>query len=219
MALLNFDDLMTSLARFMGVVDGKLRAKADKSTIYERGYLDDAGNTLGANAATASRLKTARVIALAGDATGEADFDGSAPVTLLVTVPGLADKADAIDAVTPGQLEARLTALIGTSPASLDTLAEIAEALNNDPDFAATITAKLAEKASAADVYTKAQGDARYLGKGAQAADAALLGGKAPTHYAPASGLSSLETEVDGAFKQLAQAFTDGADKISGNGA
>lgn len=219
MALLNFDDLMTSLGRFMGIVDGKLRAKADKTSIYERSYLDDPSNTLGAAAATALRLKSARVIALGGDATGDVSFDGSAPVTLLVTVPALADKANSVDTVTPDQLEARLTSLIGTSPASLDTLAEIADALNNDPDFAATITAKLAEKADAANVYSREQGDTRYLAKGAQAVDAALLGGKAPTHYATASGLSSLETEVDGAFKKLAQAFADGADKISGNGA
>jgi len=36
--------------------------------------------------------------------------------------------------------------LIGTAPEALDTLAEIADALNNDPDFAATVTNLLSQK-------------------------------------------------------------------------
>lgn len=40
-----------------------------------------------------------------------------------------------------------LAALIGTAPAALDTLNELAAALGNDPNFAATITASLATKA------------------------------------------------------------------------
>lgn len=40
------------------------------------------------NAATASRLQSARTITLTGDATGSVAFDGSANVTMAVTVPG-----------------------------------------------------------------------------------------------------------------------------------
>lgn len=45
---------------------------------------------------------------------------------------------------------AQITALINSSPATLDTLAEIATALGNDPNFAATLTASIATKASKA---------------------------------------------------------------------
>ncbi|MEV3841227.1 hypothetical protein RI497_02075, partial [Aeromonas veronii] len=87
-------ELIASLNNVMGVIDGKLRNKADKAEIYTRTQLDDPLKTLGANAATASRLKVMRVIALGGEATGSVGFDGSGNVTLMVTVPGLADKAN-----------------------------------------------------------------------------------------------------------------------------
>lgn len=52
----------------------------------------------------------------------------------------IAGKASAAD------IDARINALIGAAPEALDTLVEIANALNNDPDFAATMTTQLAGK-------------------------------------------------------------------------
>lgn len=46
------------------------------------------------------------------------------------------------------QVKALLNDLVAAAPETLDTLAEIAEALGNDPNFASTITTLLAEKAS-----------------------------------------------------------------------
>lgn len=43
-------------------------------------------------------------------------------------------------------IDARINALIGAAPTALDTLKEIADALNNDPDFAATMTTQLSGK-------------------------------------------------------------------------
>lgn len=43
------------------------------------------------------------------------------------------------------QVEAAIQKIIGSAPEVLDTLAEIAKALGNDPNFAATMTAKLTE--------------------------------------------------------------------------
>ena len=45
------------------------------------------------------------------------------------------------------EVDARIDAVLGAAPAALDTLAEIADSLNNDPDFAGTITTALANKA------------------------------------------------------------------------
>ena len=50
--------------------------------------------------------------------------------------------------MTPEQVEQRIQTLIGAAPATLDTLAEIAEALGNNPNFAATITEQLGTKAT-----------------------------------------------------------------------
>ena len=53
-------------------------------------------------------------------------------------------KADKSNTYTKEETDQRIQNIIGSAPEALDTLAEIAEALNNDPDFAATITNLLA---------------------------------------------------------------------------
>lgn len=58
----------------------------------------------------------------------------------------LLKKADKENIYTKAETDSRIQAIIGAAPEALDTLAEIAEALNNDPDFAATITNMLAQK-------------------------------------------------------------------------
>ena len=58
----------------------------------------------------------------------------------------LLKKADKENTYTKAETDSRIQAIIGAAPEALDTLAEIAEALNNDPDFAATITNMLAQK-------------------------------------------------------------------------
>nr|DAO06130.1 MAG TPA: Baseplate wedge protein [Caudoviricetes sp.] len=55
-------------------------------------------------------------------------------------ITAMAGKATASD------IDTRINALIGAAPTALDTLVEIADALNNDPDFAATMTTQLAGK-------------------------------------------------------------------------
>ena len=60
----------------------------------------------------------------------------------------LADKANAVDTLTPEQVDARIQALIGSAPEALDTLNELAQALGNNPNFAATVQQQLGEKAT-----------------------------------------------------------------------
>lgn len=221
MALTNpITALIDAVNNFMGVVDGKLRNKANSADVYSRAYLDSPANTIGGNAATASKLQTARTFALGGDATGSVTFDGGANVTLTVSVPALADKADAADTLTTEEVDARIQAVIGAAPDALDTLNEIAAALGDNPNFATTMTTELGKKANKLDVYGKTTADGRFLAIGAQAADAAKLGGQLPSHYATAQSVADLETEVASGFNQLAQAFNDGAALINGtNGA
>lgn len=56
------------------------------------------------------------------------------------TVADITDYASATDA--------RVQAIVGAAPDALDTLVELGASLNNDPDFAATMTAALAGKAA-----------------------------------------------------------------------
>lgn len=65
---------------------------------------------------------------------------------------GLALKANKADAMTPEQVELRIQTIVGSAPDALDTLVELAEALNNDPDFASTVTTQLAAKATKAEL-------------------------------------------------------------------
>lgn len=54
--------------------------------------------------------------------------------------------------VTQEELDAAIAALVDASPATLDTLNELAAALGDDADFAATVTTSLAAKANSADL-------------------------------------------------------------------
>lgn len=68
--------------------------------------------------------------------------------TLGVIDGKLRNKANKTDVMTPEQVDQRIQTLIGTAPETLDTLAEIAEALGNNPNFATTITEQLGTKAT-----------------------------------------------------------------------
>lgn len=58
---------------------------------------------------------------------------------------------------TKAELQAELNALVGAAPGTLNTLNELASALGNDPNFAATISTQLAGKANASHTHTIAQ--------------------------------------------------------------
>lgn len=53
---------------------------------------------------------------------------------------------------TSSQVDSRINEIIGSAPAALDTLEEIAEALNNDPDFASSITTLISQKADKSEI-------------------------------------------------------------------
>lgn len=52
----------------------------------------------------------------------------------------------AIGAQSASDVDAKITALVDSSPAALDTLGELASALGNDPNFATTITTALGNR-------------------------------------------------------------------------
>ncbi len=70
--------------------------------------------------------------------------------------------ADAISGLAPGgdyatesYVMSKIDALIDGAPAALDTLNELAAAINDDASFASTVTTALGNKANSADVFTK----------------------------------------------------------------
>lgn len=58
----------------------------------------------------------------------------------------LLKKADKVNTYTKIETDDRIQAVVGAAPDALDTLKEIGDALNNDPNFAATVTNELSKK-------------------------------------------------------------------------
>jgi hypothetical protein len=62
------------------------------------------------------------------------------------TITGLTSPTNSGDAATKGYVDTSISNLIGTAPATLDTLGEISDALNDDANIAATLTTAIAGK-------------------------------------------------------------------------
>ena len=61
-------------------------------------------------------------------------------------ITGLATPTSSTDAATKGYVDAEVSAILDSAPAALDTLNELAAAINDDANFAGTVTAALATK-------------------------------------------------------------------------
>jgi hypothetical protein len=122
-----------------------------------------------------TETKALRVIASGtnnGDASGLAT-SATNLVSAINEVKGIADAAagggvSINDAATNGtsvwssnktnaEITAAINAILDGAPAALDTLNELAAAIADDASYASGITAALATKANASDVYTQAQ--------------------------------------------------------------
>lgn len=143
----------------------------------------------------ATQLATARTLRFKGAVNGSGSFDGSADTEITLTLadsgiaPGSYTKitlnakglatagsspttlsglgiSDAFTKTeTAAAVQQAVANLVASSPAALDTLKELADALGNDPNFAATMTNALAAKASKADTYTKSEVDIRVVSR------------------------------------------------------
>ena len=110
----------------------------------------------GANAAkTASEAQTA----LAKKATDDANAAKSASVTQTGLAKKATDDANAAalaanNAVSgvDAKVQAAIDKLVAGAPDALDTLIELANALNNDPNFAATMATELGKKLNVSDI-------------------------------------------------------------------
>ena len=62
-------------------------------------------------------------------------------------------------------VDTSVNSLINSAPEALNTLDELASALNDDANFASTVTTSIATKANSADVYTQAEVDTALAAK------------------------------------------------------
>ncbi len=107
---------------------------------------------LTARALASRTITTTAPLAGGGDLTADRTLSVAGASTAAAGVVRLATAAErdagvsAVTAMTPADVAARLAAVIGAAPGALDTLAELAAAIGNDANYAATITTALAGK-------------------------------------------------------------------------
>lgn len=119
----------------------------------------EASASAGNAKASADKAEGAYQKLVTEDLTKKADIAG-ATFTGAVHVPTPADGSDDDQAATTAFVQAVIKALVNGSPAALDTLKELSEALGNDPNFATTITNLIAEKLDKTGTAVKATADA-----------------------------------------------------------
>lgn len=95
----------------------------------------------------------------------------SPALTGVPTAPTAAQTVNNTQVATTAFVKSAIAALVASSPAALDTLNELAEALGNDPNFATTMTNALAGKQPLDDTLTSLSGKSisellQYLGLG-----------------------------------------------------
>lgn len=135
--------LITRLQALITVI--KTETKALRTMIYGTNNGDASGlSTTATNVVDAINEVKATADAAAGG--GVAINDGATNGTQTWS-------SQQIDAA----IAAAVNALLDGAPGALDTLNELAEALGDDANFQASMTALIATKANASDVYTQAQ--------------------------------------------------------------
>lgn len=242
------DNVNIDLSNYATKVE--LSSKANKDSVYSKEESDNKyqlkGDYVTTSVLDANYLKKSDKISLADYATKvyvDETFQPKGNYTTLTETDtkyqpkGEYITSSAVDAKIVNSLtnfaeksyvENKIKEVVGTAPEALDTLQELATALNNNKDFATTVTNELADKASkseltsatsglakSSDVYTKKQADDTFLKK----AETPTLNGylskaEADTTYQPkgsyalSSDLTALQSTVEGHTVSLSQVYT-----------
>jgi hypothetical protein len=153
MAGINQDILTERNARLAGDtelqnnIDKEATERANQDTLINNALAQEKSDRIAADQA----LDSKKVDKVDGKVLSSNDFTD----ILFAKLDGIEDHANYITKVSEllndsdfqnsEQVEAAIQKIIGSAPEVLDTLAEIAKALGDDPNFAATMTAKLTE--------------------------------------------------------------------------
>lgn len=72
--------------------------------------------------------------------------DATAVGRSVLTASNAAAARTALEVLSPAEVDTRINAIVGSAPAALDTLAELADALGGDANFSATVTTALSNR-------------------------------------------------------------------------
>ncbi|SPO68097.1 tail fiber protein [Pseudomonas sp. JV241A] len=137
-------------AVLMGVIACSPRADMTSYIVFEYGHRVWFGEYANPNSGAES-LKWSRALTIADLETINATLAKKAPLdspsfTGIPKAPGAALSANDAQIANTAWVKAVINGVIGAAPGALDTLVELANALGNDPNFAATMTNALASK-------------------------------------------------------------------------
>ena len=146
-----------TLANQKATLAAEKAAKADAAAGSVNAAKDAA--TTAANNANAAKTASEAQTALAKKATDDANAAKDASVIQTGLAKKATDDANAAaiaanNAVSgvDAKVQAAIDKLVAGAPDALDTLIELANALNNDPNFAATMTTELGKKLNVSDI-------------------------------------------------------------------
>ena len=83
--------------------------------------------------------------------------------TLTITGQTTITTGTASNVYSKAEVDQAFANLIGSAPATLNTLKELASALGDDANYAATVQTQLSNKANKADTYTKDDSDIQMV--------------------------------------------------------
>lgn len=145
-------------------------------------------------------------VALASDISTVSGRVDAVEATQVADKAELQGKITEVDNKIAPAVQAGIDSVIGVAPVALDTLAEIAAAINDDANYAATLTAALATKvesstfttaidakANASDVYTQAETDTAITTSVTATVNAAIDIERATT----TGEVANLQTQID----------------------
>lgn len=135
------------------------------------------------------------------------------------TAPTAAPGANTVQIANTAFVMAAIAALVNSSPALLDTLNELAAALGNDPNFAATMTAALAGKSNIGHghIVGDVSGLQTNLDAKAPLASPALTGTPTAPTAAPGANTTQLATTAFVATALAARALLDASNLTAGD--
>lgn len=140
----------TEKTKLSGVATGATANDTDANLKNRANHTGtQASSTISDFATAVNALITAKKVTDLTAPTTPVDFNGQ-------RLTGLATPTSTSDASTKGYVDTAVSNLVSSAPGTLDTLNELAAALGNDPNFATTITAALANKANVSSLASVA---------------------------------------------------------------